>query len=352
MNHNFGAPNFVDVSILLTCFNKVEFMAKQLEFIKKALIRGYEVIVIDDGSSDGSTLLLEEFTRDNSTLIFQKQNNQGSAAARNRALYRVSRNYFVFLDFDDFIDLSTLEKALPYLESSKPDLARLNYRIIPDSSIDSENLQQGAPINSPIHSMRDETYDRMGYWRYIYSQKLLIEMQLKFTPTFKEVDGYFILDDVFWLLHNTSLDLECLVFPDNWILYHYYVDPLPSKVGWLRFQKQAVLIPQAASIFLEYLETCSHDHELEWLGPKLYSIIEEHLHFLNLKQLIVALPVFYKLVSNNRELFFAEKKTFISITILSLLTISFKNSLRELILRVRFGRILLKGFQGVKNRRS
>lgn len=352
MRHTLKTPNFVDVSILLTCFNKVDFMSKQLVFIKKALIRGYEVIVIDDGSSDGSTLYLEEFTRDNPSLLFQQQNNQGSAAARNQALSRVSRNYFVFLDFDDFLDLSTLEKALPYLESSKPDLARLNYRLIPGSTINSENSQQGEPINSPIHSMRDEIYDRMGYWRYIYSRKLLIEMQLKFTPTFKEVDGYFILDDVFWLLHNTSLELECLVFPDNWILYHYYVDPLPSKVGWLRFQKQAVLIPQAASIFLEYLETCGHDHELNWLGPKLYSIIEEHLHFLKLKQLIVALPVFYKLVSKNRELFFAEKKTFISIIIFCLLTISFKNSLRGLILRVRFGQFLLKGFQGVKNRRS
>jgi glycosyltransferase involved in cell wall biosynthesis len=352
MNQTFEEPKFADISILLTCFNKVDFMSKQLEFIKKALFRGCEVIVVDDGSSDGSNLRLEEFTRDNPTLIFLQQNNQGSAAARNEALSRVSRDYFVFLDFDDLLDLRILEEALPFLDFHKPRLARLNYRVVPSSSNDSGESQLGEPINSPIHSMRDEIYDRMGYWRYIYSQKLLIEMQLRFTPTFGEVEGYFILDDVFWLLHNSSLDLECLVFPDNWILYNYHVDPIPIAGSWLRFQKQAALMPRAAIIFLKYMEACGHDHDLNWLGPKLYSVIIEHLNFLTLKQLIVALPVFHKLISNNKLVFFTEKKTSIVLIIFPLLVNSFKNSLHELLSRMRFGRKLLKEFQGVKNRRS
>jgi glycosyltransferase involved in cell wall biosynthesis len=352
MNQTFEAPKFIGVSILLTCFNKFDFMSKQLEFIKKALARGYEVIVVDDGSSDGSTLRLEEFTRANPTLIFLQQNNQGSAAARNEALSRVSREYFVFLDFDDQLDLSTLEKAIPFLESYKPDLARLNYRVIPGSTNNSGESQLVEPINSLIHSMRDEIYDCMGYWRYIYSQKLLIGMQLRFTPTFGEVDGYFILDDVFWLLHNSSLDLECLIFPDCWILYNYHVDPIPTKGSWLRFQKQAALMPRAASIFLTYMEACRHDHDLNWLGPKLYGVIVDHLYFLKLKQLIVVLPVFYKLITNNKLLFFAGEKTSFLVIVFPLLISSFKNSMLPLILRVRFGRMLLKGFQGVKNRRS
>jgi glycosyltransferase involved in cell wall biosynthesis len=352
MNQTFEAPQFVDVSILLTCFNKVDFMTKQLDFIKKVLIKGYEVIVVDDGSTDGSTLYLEEFRRDNPTLIYLQQANQGSAAARNEALSRVSRKYFVFLDFDDLLNLSTLEKAIPFLESFNPALARLNYRVAPSSTPESEDAPLDGPITSPIHSMRDEIYDRMGYWRYIYSRKLLDEMQLRFTPTFGEVEGYFILDDVFWLLHNSSLDLECLMFPESWILYNYYVDPIPTKDGWLRFQKQAVLMPKAASVFLEYLDECKHDHDLNWLGSKLYSVIKSHLYFLNLKQLISVLPLFYKLTSNNKKLFFAEKNHSIFLIITRLLLISCKNSLRELLSRVRFGRMLLKGFQGAKKRRS
>jgi glycosyltransferase involved in cell wall biosynthesis len=352
MNQTFEAPKFIGVSILLTCFNKVDFMSKQLEFIKKALTRGYEVIVVDDGSSDGSTLCLEEFTRANPTLIFLQQNNQGSAAARNEALSRVSREYFVFLDFDDHIDLSTLEEALPFLEHYKPDLARLNYRVIPGSTDNFGELQLAEPINSLIHSMRNEIYDRMGYWRYVYSQKLLIGMQLKFTPTFREVDGYFILDDVFWLLHNSSLDLECLIFPDNWVLYNYHVDPIPVTESWLRFQKQAALMPHAASIFLKYIEGCRHVHDLNWLGPKLYGVIVDHLYFLNLKQLILVLPIFYKLISHNKLLFFREEKISILAIVFPLLVSSFKNSLRELVSRVKFGRMLLKGFHGAKNRRS
>ena len=134
MNQTFGTSQFVDASILLTCFNKIDFMSKQLDFIKKALARGYEVIVVDDGSTDGSTLCLEEFSKENSTLIFLQQVNQGSAAARNEALGRVSRKYFVFLDFDDYLNLSTLEEALPFLESFNPALARLNYRVFPTSA--------------------------------------------------------------------------------------------------------------------------------------------------------------------------------------------------------------------------
>ena len=157
---------------------------------------------------------------------------------------------------------------------------------------------------------------------------------------------------MFWLLHNSSLDLNCLVFPESWILYNYYVDPNPTQDSWLRFQKQAVLMPRAASIFLEYLEECEHDHDLIWLGPKIYSVIKSHLHFLNLQQLISALPVFYKLISNNKALFFSKKNTSVILIIFSLSAISFKNSLRELLSGDRFGRMLLKGFQGAKNRRT
>ena len=352
MNQTFGSSQFVDVSILLTCFNKIDFMSKQLNFVKKALVRGYEVIVVDDGSTDGSTLCLEEFSRENNTLIFLQQVNKGSAAARNEALGKVSRKYFVFLDFDDYLNLSTLEEALPFLDSFNPALARLNYRVFPTSTSESNDVHLDGPINSSIHSMRDEVYDRMGYWRYIYTRKHLNEMQLRFTPTFDAVDGYFILDDLFWLLHNSSLDLNCLMFPESWILYNYYVDPNPTQDSWLRFQKQAVLMPRAASIFLEYLEECGHDHDLNWLGPKLYSVIKGHLHFLNLQQLISVLPFFYTLINNNKGLFFLEKNTSIFLTIFHLFFISFKNSLRELLSGDRFGRLLLKGFQGARNRRS
>lgn len=82
-----------------------------------------EVILIDDGSDDGSAELCEQFVRNDSRIICLHQTNQGQSAARNRGLEISHGKYIAFLDSDDYWELDLLEYLLNILDSTDSEIA-------------------------------------------------------------------------------------------------------------------------------------------------------------------------------------------------------------------------------------
>lgn len=90
------------VSVLIPCFNAERYLAQTLEAVLAQTWPALEVIVVDDGSADGSAAVAEAFAPRGVTLI--RQANAGAAAARNRAFAACRGDYIQFLDADDLID--------------------------------------------------------------------------------------------------------------------------------------------------------------------------------------------------------------------------------------------------------
>lgn len=102
------------VSILIPAYNDEEYIGASIE---SALMQTYpecEVIVVDDGSTDGTVAEVSGF--DSVTLITQP--NQGAPAARNRALEAASGAYIQFLDADDLLNPTKIEAQVQTLEES------------------------------------------------------------------------------------------------------------------------------------------------------------------------------------------------------------------------------------------
>jgi glycosyltransferase involved in cell wall biosynthesis len=90
------------VSVLIPCHNAQAYIAETLDSVLRQTWANLQVIVVDDGSSDGSAAIVEGFADRGVRLV--RQARRGAAAARNRA-YQVSDGDFVqFLDADDLID--------------------------------------------------------------------------------------------------------------------------------------------------------------------------------------------------------------------------------------------------------
>ena len=90
------------VSVIIPCFNAERWIGETLESVFAQTWPNLEVIVVDDGSTDGSASVVEHFARANLTLV--RQANRGAAAARNRGLAAATGEYIQFLDADDLID--------------------------------------------------------------------------------------------------------------------------------------------------------------------------------------------------------------------------------------------------------
>jgi glycosyltransferase involved in cell wall biosynthesis len=95
-----------DLSVCITCYNEAAYIRRAIRSVldQTATNRVKEIIVVDDGSTDGSERHIRELASEDSRVTFIKQPNSGLPAARNAALGKATGKYTAFLDGDDFWD--------------------------------------------------------------------------------------------------------------------------------------------------------------------------------------------------------------------------------------------------------
>ena len=110
----------VKTSVIVPVYNTEAYIGKCLESIIQQTQKELEIVVVDDGSTDGSMQIVERYHQlfDNVRII--KQKNLGQGAARNVGVKAATGHYIYFLDSDDFIEPDTLERC--YQCANKYDL--------------------------------------------------------------------------------------------------------------------------------------------------------------------------------------------------------------------------------------
>jgi len=112
------APAFSRVTVILPVFNREHIVGRAIESALSQTYKAAEIIVVDDGSTDGTRAVLEKFG-DQLTVLTQP--NQGPYPARNLALRHAHGDYIAFLDADDAWLPGKLEKQVSVLDS-KPEV--------------------------------------------------------------------------------------------------------------------------------------------------------------------------------------------------------------------------------------
>jgi glycosyltransferase involved in cell wall biosynthesis len=90
------------VSVLIPCYNSGKYVGETLESVFRQTWPNIEVIVVDDGSTDGSAEVIRSFARSNLRLI--EQANSGAAAARNACCAHAAGDFVQYLDADDLLE--------------------------------------------------------------------------------------------------------------------------------------------------------------------------------------------------------------------------------------------------------
>jgi glycosyltransferase involved in cell wall biosynthesis len=104
------------VSIIIPLFNKEKYLFETISSIINQSYQNYQIIIVDDGSTDNSRLILESLIKSDSRFFYCYQKNSGVSAARNKGLKLVTGNYIMFLDSDDTISPSHLQQHLNFLK--------------------------------------------------------------------------------------------------------------------------------------------------------------------------------------------------------------------------------------------
>ena len=105
------------VTVVIPNYNSLKYIKTTLECIFNQTHKNLEIIVVDDGSTDGSYEFIESLNRPN--LKLEKNPTKGACAARNHGLRLANGKYVQFLDADDLLDLDKIGAQVKLIESTE-----------------------------------------------------------------------------------------------------------------------------------------------------------------------------------------------------------------------------------------
>ncbi len=110
------------VSVIVPIYNVVQYVGECIESILNQTFQDIEIILVNDGSTDGSDKIAKDFARQNDKIILISQKNAGLSAARNKGLQAAGGKYVYFIDSDDFLAPAALERLWEVSEREQLDI--------------------------------------------------------------------------------------------------------------------------------------------------------------------------------------------------------------------------------------
>jgi glycosyltransferase EpsH len=219
------------VSIVVPVYNVEKYLFQCLDSIVNQTYTNLEIIVVNDGSPDGSYQVFEKFSENDSRIKIINQENAGLSAARNAGIKEATGEYLMFVDSDDWVETTIVENLLSKINGV--DLIVCSYyrsyenTVIPrffdvEGIIKGEVFQRrlvgllGNELNDP--SQADSL---VTVWAKLYKTIIIKENELQFVST-KEVGT----EDLLFNVQYCNYVLNCYIF--NKALYYYRKNNISS----------------------------------------------------------------------------------------------------------------------------
>lgn len=110
------------LSVIIPVYNKKDFLADCLRSVQAQTLRDFEIICVNNNSTDGSMDVVREFAKDDPRIVMTEEKIPGAAAARNKGLDIARGQYVTFIDADDYIDAALFETYVGKLNESDADV--------------------------------------------------------------------------------------------------------------------------------------------------------------------------------------------------------------------------------------
>ena len=206
------------VSIIVPIYNAEKYMKKCIDSILSQTLKNIEIILVNDGSSDNSANIADEYSRLDKRVRVIHQNNSGPSVARNTGISVARGEYIGFVDSDDYIEQTMYEELFKSADKNNVQVAMCsyieNYIYKNESHTIKANLEQGkiydkSGIRSNIINTfaKNENYGFYSLWNKIYLREWLIESDLKMDENrdhgedwwfninvFSEIDTFIYID--------------------------------------------------------------------------------------------------------------------------------------------------------------
>lgn len=145
------------VSIITPSYNTAKFIGKTIESVQTQTHRNWELIIVDDCSSDNTDEVVADYLNDDRIKYIKNEKNSGAAISRNRALREAKGKWIAFLDSDDLWLPEKLERQICFMEKNGYHFSYTNYEEI-DENDWPINVKVSGPKRINKHGMYNYCY--------------------------------------------------------------------------------------------------------------------------------------------------------------------------------------------------
>lgn len=169
------------ISVIIPIFNKKPYLQDAINSVLNQTMEWekYEIILINDGSTDGCGEICDKYTEKYKNIKTIHQNNKGVSAARNTGLRHAKGNYIIFLDADDMLAEECLEKSQRLIEKNGIDFLQFGMGKYLGTNMES-NLNIPMKILSGTAALK-EFYNRKNImlvaWGCLYKKEIIKEIK-------------------------------------------------------------------------------------------------------------------------------------------------------------------------------
>lgn len=207
------------VSVIVPVYNIEKYLRRALESYVNQTLENKEIIIIDDGSTDSSSVICDEYKSRYDFVSVYHITNSGPSNARNFGLEKAKYKYIVFWDGDDYTELITLKEAFQRIQADDSDMVIFGYYIDMDQKDNHYSLQSVTADNRLLRSFEEfsgvELWDNSlmyNVWNKLYSISVIKKYNLFYKDLCLGEDVEF---NTQYLEHCSSISVM------NQCFYHY-----------------------------------------------------------------------------------------------------------------------------------
>lgn len=203
------------ISVIVPTYNSKKYLARCIESILKQTYKNIEILIIDDGSTDGTDDFMKETYKNYDNIKYIKQNNSGVSVARNRGIKNAMGKYIFFVDADDTIDKNVLTNLVDNFDE--------NYLIGVQHCIYKKSQKICNEYKYNIYDVDQYLKNvflgnTLGViWGYLFDAKVVKEICF-------DTNTYYMEDTIFLINYLKQTKLETIRFIYNDSYYNYFIN--------------------------------------------------------------------------------------------------------------------------------
>ena len=236
------------ISVIVPIYNAEKYLSKCIESLIHQSYRALQIILVNDGSTDNSLTIAQDYAAQDTRIAIYSQPNKGQASARNNGLQYANGEWIAFVDADDYLDADCYAQLIQHMANN--DCVQMGYRRM---STDGKIIEEKCPryfyqFTSPC--MR------------LYRRNLFTEHQLTFPEGMIYEDVIFSLD--FWATNPTFISIP-------YTGYNYTFNPLSTTAKRNRTREKELFEVLNAKL--------RHAHSFKLWCITLLTILRLKFHF-------------------------------------------------------------------------